>query len=212
MTMRAKRKKSWHLAEAAVLLLLSAACAKDPIALSTQYTPPRAWPAKPYRHAKGGGDCHIHLGDVRDVRADAQAMGSLGLRQVHAADSAAWIRSGLESLNRDYRITVVDKLAAGDPGIDLNVELVKSYIETITTVKSASVVLRVRYRRQGVALDEQYYRGVETGTNWANGIDETQSAFDSALAEILLAIDRDVITRCKAPLPAATAPAETPVK
>ena len=124
-------------------------------------------------------------------------MGEIGGRPIHQADEVAWLRSGLKSLDRDPRIQFVDATADGKPDLDLSVELLKAYLINITSDKSANVVLRIRYARQSAAPSEQVYRGTDTGANWISGQDETQGAFDYALAQILDGVDRDIVARCR---------------
>lgn len=142
------------------------------------------------------GPCTIRLAEVRDVRSDPSAMGSVGTRVVRAADAAAWVRSGLQSLNRDSRIRAVDDSGADGLSLTLSVDLVQAYTMTITTEKSTNVVLRVRYDRRGSPIGEQTYRGTDTSLNWTNGDAEIQSSFNAALAQLLLAVDRDILARC----------------
>jgi hypothetical protein len=58
------------------------------------------------------------------------------------------------------------------------------------------VVVRVRYSGANGASGEQVYRGTENGLNWSSAEGETQSSFDAALAQLLEAVDRDLVVRC----------------
>lgn len=181
----------------AVLLtgLLFACTPPPPVELSTQFTPPHhaGWAASA-NWPGGHPTCRIRLVAVRDQRLDPQAMGDIGGRLVHASDARGWVQSGLLTLTLDPRIEFVDDTARSN--LVLDVDLVNAYMLSITMDRSVSVVLRVRYSRQNKLQDEQVYRGVDTGTNWNSGREETQDAFDSALAQVIEDIDRDVGTRC----------------
>jgi hypothetical protein len=175
----------------ALVLPLAACATSDPINLSTQFTPPSArWsPMADNSSTAETGVCRIHLTSVSDVRSDTQAMGTMGLRAVRISDSAGWIRSGIQSLSRDPRLQFVDD----QPAFSFNIELVKAYAQSRGTERTSTVVLRADYS----ADDKQVYRGADTSLNWNNTDSETQSGLDSALAQVLEALDRDIVARCK---------------
>ena len=59
------------------------------------------------------------------------------------------------------------------------------------------MVVRVHYSRQGTsAVDDEVYRGRDTGVNWSSGNDETQSALNQALSHALDEIDTSIVQRC----------------
>jgi hypothetical protein len=180
---------------AAALLLALAACSKEPINLSNGFTPPESSLA--YSNQKGGGAeniCRVYIGDIADKRTDKDTMGLIGLRVVHGADPVAWLRSGLATLKRDRRIVLADSTSNSD--LDLDVDILKAYVINITSDKSANVVVRVHYSRNGAAAGDRVIRGIETGWNWADGGDETQSAFDDALDDLLKTLDQDIAAHC----------------
>ncbi len=192
----------------ASLLSLAACVEPTPIVLSTRFTPPRGVPWLPADTARAGGpaaaSCRIHLAEIRDLRSDPQSMGMLQNRPVRATDSISWVRSGFDALSRDSRMRLVDGVA-DDSDLVLRVELINAYVMNVTTeTRAVSVVLRVRYERGGAMLDEQVYRGRHDALTWGTGESETQSSFDTALAQLLATVDRDVVARC----PALTAGAE----
>jgi len=181
-------KVRWRRAGAAFAALSLVSCT-GPVTLSPDFSPraPNASAAQPAEHA-----CRVRLAEFHDELTDPGTMGSIGFRPIRA-DTAAWVRSGLGTLARDPRIQFVD---GGQADLDLNVSLLKAYMISITTEKSANVVLRIRYTRPDASSDEQVYRGVDTGLDWAGTTDETQGALDDALAEALASIQRDVLARC----------------
>lgn len=175
----------------AAVLSLAACATSDPINLAAQFTPPgpRWSPAASASSKPETGVCRIHLASVADVRSDTQSMGTMGLRAVRISDSTAWVRSGVASLARDPRLQFVDDPSA----FPLAIELVKAYAESKGTERTSSVVLRASYS----ADDKQIYRGADASVNWNNTDSETQSGLDSALAQALEALDRDIVARCK---------------
>lgn len=121
-------------------------------------------------------------------------MGVTAGRLVRSADAVAWVRSGFESLSRDRRLQFV---GTAPEDIALNVDVLKAYAMSVTgETRAATVVVRVRYGGVTVASGEQVYRGTENGLNWSSGEGETQSSFDAALAQLLEAVDRDIVARC----------------
>jgi len=203
-----KRQTICTAAALASLLSLAACADQTPIVLSARFTPPRgaSWlPADNVRAGgRGAGSCRIHLAEIRDLRSDPQSMGMLQNRPVRATDTIAWVRTGFDALSRDSRIHLVDGVA-DDNDLVLRVELINAYVMGVTTeTRAVSVVLRVRYERGGSMLDDQVYRGRHDALTWGTGESETQSSFDTALAQLLGTVDRDVMARC----PALTAGAE----
>lgn len=178
--------------------LLLAACSREPVSLSPQFEPP-----VPYRDklaaqaADAGPACRVFIGEVKDMRPDPRAMGSIAIRPVQAVDSAGWVRSALASLARDKRIRIAG--TAADSNLVLNAEILKAYVMAITTQKAANVVVRVRYSRHGAADGEEIYRGALNDVDWIAGDDETQGALNDALSQVIDAVASDAVARCKQP-------------
>ena len=176
----------------AAVLALGGCADRPPVSLSSQFTPPTQTARTERR--PDAEVCRVYLGDILDTREDPGAMGEIGGRQVQATDPVSWIRSGVFSLERDPGIVFTDSASGADLG--LRVELVKAYTMSITSEKSTNVVLRVQYRSSGDQPTVRVYRGADTSMNWAGGEDETQSAFNAALAQLLDVLHSDLVTRC----------------
>jgi len=164
------------------------------MALSSQYSPPshQSWTAG---GEKASHPCRVRVAEIRDLRTDPQAMGMMDGRLIRSADTTAWVHSGFLSLGRDPRLQMVEGDGQHDLAID--VDIVKAYAMSVTgETRSANVVLRVRYSRNGAPAGEQVYRGTENGVNWSNGEVETQSSFDDALENLLKTVDSDLVARC----------------
>jgi hypothetical protein len=164
-------------------------------ALGCAGRPPIAMPSEYARQATQDdltgerGTCRVHVGAVKDSRPDAGSMGEIGGRAVHAGDEAAWLRSGIASLGGDKHLVFVD----GPADVTFDAELLKAYIMTLARdAKAATVVVRVGFG----GTDAQLYRGSDAGTDWIGGEDETRSAFDASLAEILKSLRADIVARC----------------
>jgi hypothetical protein len=134
--------------------------------------------------------------DVRDVRPNPNDLGMMGGRPVHASDSAAWVQSALGSLKQDSRLRFVETDV--EAPLTLHVELVKAYIQTITTQKNSNVVLRVVFSRNGKEIGTQIARGRDGGANWANGEEEAQGSLNRALAAAVAELDYDIGAQCGA--------------
>jgi hypothetical protein len=186
-----KPGKGWPERFAATLFctLALSSCAKDPVVLSSEFRPSFGSVAGEAPH---GAPCRVRLAEITDERVDAQSMGDIGGRPIRA-DTLAWVRSGLASLDGGGQITIVQ---AEPADLALKVELLKAYVISITTVKSANVVLRVRYAHGSSGLDDRIYRGSEVGPNWMSTTGETEAALNGALSQVLDTIREDTLTRC----------------
>jgi hypothetical protein len=186
---------------AAVAALLAGCNDRPPVALSTQYDPGNAPLRQQHPALKSTGvtgpACAVQLGEIRDLRLDPQSMGAIGYRPIRSADPVSWVRSGLVSITNDRRIAFVG--ADPNASFEIGADLMKAYILSQATQKSANVVLRIHYSRNGATWDERIYRGVDVGANWVGGEDESQSALDRALSSALEQIRQDLLTRCAAP-------------
>jgi hypothetical protein len=187
---------------ALLLALPLAACVDStPIMLAPEFTPPRDAPWISQSNAssgqRAGASCRVQLTDIRDLRSDPQSLGSIGSRPVRSPDTVAWVRSGFKTLNRDSRIRLVDEAAADEPDVVLSVELLNAYARSVTSeTGAANLVVRVRYGRRGVMLDEKVYRGADDRLNWVGAESEAQAAFNAALVQLLGTIDKEILARC----------------
>lgn len=141
------------------------------------------------------GICRVRIASVRDTRGDPGSVGNLAGLAVHFTDTAGWVGSALDSLGRDPAIRIVTD--GSEPDLVLDVEIVKTYVATITTEKTARVVLRVHASGQGVTARDAYYSGSDTSPNWIGSRAETEGALNDALTNAVRQIDRDVVTWCR---------------
>lgn len=139
--------------------------------------------------------CGIYLEKVDDLRSDKQDMGNIAGNPVSAADMIGWVKSSVSQLRRDgYRID--DQRASGDD-LTIDVELLKAYMLSITTSKSAVLVVRVIYKRaDATVLTSRVYRGTDTSMDWAGTEGETNSAFQRAAAQVLSIVQPDMHDYC----------------
>ena len=182
------------LAAGAACLAL-AACADQPVQLSQTYSPQDSLGQAGRARAASRAPCRVRLVDVKDLRDDPQAAGTFSDRFVHAEDAPAWLRSGLLSISRDPRLAISDQTDTAD--LAVSVDLLKLYMETINQAKAANVVVRVHFGPSAPG-DEKVYRGAFTSLNWTGVSGEARGALDTALAQVLEAVDQDLANRCAA--------------
>ena len=147
--------------------------------------------------------CRLHIAAITDKRPDS-SMGYMGRGVVMSSDAAGWVRSGLVTLQGDARWLLADQ--PQDADLILEVEILKSYIFPVTSSKSASLVLRIRYSHAGGPLGEAIYRGHRESLNWAGTKEETAGLLNRALATTVEMTKADLVKGCaaaKAPKPAA---------
>ncbi len=199
---RVRRRLSLRAVTAAAVLLPLAACVSTaPLQISDQFEPP-AKPAWATSAATPGtaAICHVKIAGVQDLRPDPQSLGTVANQAVRTSDSISLVRSSLASLSRDPRIVLDDQATNYPSGLTLNAELIKAYVINITgETRSANVVLRVRYEREGRAPDVELYRGTDNGLTWGGGQSESQSSFNIALAQIIDGVHRDALNLCASP-------------
>lgn len=202
-------------APASVLLalatLVTTACASnEPVMLTSGFTPigRPAW-ASTLRDRPPATVCRISIGEVVDARGDTQSMGRFGGRYVRHDDTVGWVRSAVQSLERDKRLQFASALDA-DAGVVMHVSLVKAYMEGLATSKNATVVLKVRFVRGEQALGENTYRGDQTDVNWGSGDGEARDSLNIAMQEAIGVLDTDLLARCQTPPPPPAPPESTP--
>jgi hypothetical protein len=179
------------IAGAVALSLSLGGCQNPPVALSDHYTPRES--ARPAKLLPGETACRVQLGDIHDLRESAdEAVGTIGYRPLRLNDTAGWVRSGILTITRSPKINFVDANA----DLVLNIDLLKAYIRSAPTSKSANVVIRVHYAVHGLPADETLFRGLDAGMNWNSEDGEAQSALDRALSQILVNLSSDIVAHC----------------
>jgi hypothetical protein len=138
--------------------------------------------------------CRVKLTGVTDLRSDKQSLGFVGGRSIQSPDAAGWIFGGMGGLAREGRLVLVAGEEARD--LEIQVEVLKAYIYTITQVKAATVVVRVRYSHGGTEFGQQIYRGTKDALNWWGSDKEARDALDLALAESVAIIHTDTVLTC----------------
>jgi hypothetical protein len=191
------RNRMAALAAGSALLALAARADSPPVQMDSSYA--RETSSSWTRHQPAeNAPCSIWLADVRDLREDTQAAGSFSGRFVHAEDAPAWLRSGLLSLSRDPRLSVVNQRPNEGSNLVISIDLLKVYMLSINEAKSANVVIRVHYDPASGRPTDQVYRGAFTSVNWTGADGEARGALDVALSKVLDDLGPDLLKRCVA--------------
>ena len=158
---------AWVRGAAAVALgLLLSACASERVqGVAAQPLPA---PAPP----ETSGPCRFALHTLQDRRSQAD-LGLLVRTQVDGSGFVEWLEQGLRALP-EHR--------AGDTSQTLRVEVLKAHIESLATLKSAHLVVRVESTLAGGRKTQRIYRGADNSVNWNNSQAEIQEAFGAGLA------------------------------
>jgi hypothetical protein len=148
-------------------------------------------PGGPVPAAMAPGACAFSIQSVEDLR-DDKALGRVAFTRVDGDHFAAWFAEALKSVPgyQPQPATLVMK-----------VEILKAYIQSLATMKSANLVVRVHVAQHGHAPRTKLYRGVDNSTNWSSSEDEIQAAFDSAMAHLQRQMAADLATGCPRPRP-----------
>lgn len=171
-----------------------------PLDMTAAMGPPAPTPPKPGKTTPP--PCRLHISGITDKRSDP-SMGFMGRGVVQSSDTPGWIRSGLVTLQGDPRWSFADR--PEDADLVLEVEILKSYIFPVTTSKSATIVLRIRYSHAGGPLGENIYRGARDAVNWAGTKEETAGLLNRALLAAVDLVKADLSKGCtaaRAPKPA----------
>ena len=85
--------------------------------------------------------------------------------------------------------------ASGD-GLTASVTLLTLWVAGITSAKTGSMVISVRYARNGAVVKSANYRGTNSEPNWFNSSDEIQSMIDDAAEQVVRAMSVDLSSLC----------------
>ena len=130
--------------------------------------------------------CQFSVKSIKDLR-ERKDLGNLGRTLVDNAGFDHWFETGMSSIP-GYR---------SEAPVELQIEILKAYIQGLDTLKSANLVIRVQATKAGVEVMKKNYRGVDGSINWANTESEVQTAFDSALNDLKLKLGADLQGLCR---------------
>jgi len=132
--------------------------------------------------------CRFSVKAVVDSR-DQADLGSLFKTRVDGEGFAQWFADGIASIPGH---------ATTPAPVELHIEVLKAYIQSLGTAKSANLVVKVKVAGDGAIPSTKTYRGVDASINWSNSESEVQAAFDAALASLRQQMSTDLAGWCKA--------------
>lgn len=166
-----------------------------PVETTDSFTVPQLPRAPDATRLRG---CKLAIIEIADLRQDPSVVGTLGPRVVHGpSDPQAWMRHVLTSMKAygaDISFPRHGAVAGGE--LAASVSLVTAWVSSISTAKTGSVVVNVRYERDGSLVKETRYRGGQSDVNWFNSSDEIQGLIDDLLAKIVDAMSQDLVSLC----------------
>ena len=174
-----------------------AACAPKPMTVAMH----DARPSPSARHAdRAPTSCRLKITDVADLRPDPATIGTVAGRSIHGPpDSDAWIKNILSGLDdRGIAVTFPQTGETATPaGLTASAHLKTVWATSVGTARTASMVLSMEYRIDGVAVKQRSYRGAVSDVSWWGTEGEVQSMLDSCVNTILQDIDDDVGVLCR---------------
>jgi hypothetical protein len=178
---------------------LAGCVAPGPVVVSLQYAPPEPLesPSLEGSRTRSGPACSAYLADVRDLREDPQSLGAVAEKSVQGKDAAKWVYGAIRSLETNPTLRFTDAPASQPGGLTLQVDLLKAYIMSVNTARTAVVVIKVHYSRDGSPLGDAVHRGSDTGMLWSGNAGESANALNMALSHVLTTLRPDILAHCQ---------------
>jgi hypothetical protein len=133
------------------------------------------------------GTCRFSVKSVSDLREES-GLGNLGRTRVGDEGFRSWFENGIAAIP-GYQADTAPRT--------LRIEVIKAYVQGLSTMKSANLVVRVYAIDKNMALPPRVYRGVDNSGNFANTESEIQAALDRAMYNLRLQIGADIDKLCK---------------
>jgi hypothetical protein len=124
----------------------------------------------------------VHVVPSQDVRISREDLGVVGGRPFSGKDLPAWIDRAILKLGTEkFRIST-GETQPPDAALMIRPRLIKAYVDSITTSKTAVIVIEAEIvRPDGTALT-RHFRGQDAGANWGSGEGEVIESLRRALA------------------------------
>jgi len=175
------------------LALAAAACA--PMTANTEYTPPHVARSNVAARAS----CTLRVVEIIDDRMDPSVLGNVGGRTVKGPpDAQAWLHSVIGGLRNSGIAVEFGDAENASSDLSARAELKTAWVSSAATAKIASVVLNLRYFRNGSLIKSADYRGSISTPNWSSGQYEIQSMIDRAFDQALSQAVADTLAACSA--------------
>ena len=176
----AQRCSSWILA-ASCLMAIFSGCNNTPQTSQLDLTVPVS--ADDPSTAPSKSSLRVAWLAIEDQRLDATSLGHIGNDAYVAKSILPWVNQQLCAI-RGTSFAEAEDPAKAD--LVIKPTLLKLYIQNINIAKSAVVVLRLEFLRQGKPSGQFTCRGQYTGMNWWNSDEEMAGAIQEAFADCLL--------------------------
>lgn len=158
--------------------------------------------SKPSHQGTTGSRCNVIVSSIVDKRHGKEGFGALSYVDTYAASVPLWVRDGLAALKEArYNVFFED---SGSPAprqgqfLVIDVEILKAYLHTVLSAKSATIVLSVNYQPAGQPGQVKVYRSQKTSVNWTGGASEVEDAMNMAMTAMLANIVDDIERQCAA--------------
>ena len=122
-----------------------------------------------------------------DDRRDQASLGTVGFTKVEGDDFSRWFADGIAAMPGYSREAAP---------IELRIEVLKAYIHSLGTLKSANIVVKVTVADGGAPPTTKMFRGVDGSTNWSSSESEIQVAFDRALVHLRQQMSAELAGLC----------------
>ncbi|MGY4827479.1 hypothetical protein ACVNIS_02755 [Sphaerotilaceae bacterium SBD11-9] len=134
------------------------------------------------------GACPFSITSIVDLR-EEKGLGLVHLTRVDGDSFSTWFADGLRAIPGHAQ--------QGAPAT-MQVEVLRAYIHSLSTMKSANLVLRVHLATSGASTSlTKVYRGVDRSLNWSSSESEIQAAFDGAMAHLQQQLAEDLALTCR---------------
>jgi hypothetical protein len=130
--------------------------------------------------------CPFSVKSIDDER-EHSGLGMVVFTRVEGEGFVQWFSHG---------ITTLPGYSASPKDVELRVTLLKAHMISLSTYKSANIIVKVDTTAQGRALSSKVYRGADGSINWASSESEVQAAFDSAMVDLKRQIAVDLSKQC----------------
>lgn len=133
-----------------------------------------------------GPACAFTIRSIDDQR-EEKKLGFLFRTKVDSDDFTGWFANGMAAIPGH---------APNGAATVVQIDVLKAYIQSIGTMKSANLVVRITASDAAGVQRRTNFRGVNNSMNWNNGEGEVQNAFNSALADLQRQIAADLKQHC----------------
>jgi hypothetical protein len=172
------------------VVVVAVGCARAPLQLRGE---PRPGPARAVPEAT----CQVDLLEARDARAYPETLGTIAGRVVRSpADPTRWLEGVLAGLAAQG--IAVARVPAPRPAsaLALTAELRDAWVGSLSTAKTATAIVTVRFLVAGAEPVDKTYRGRDTSGNWASGDGEIEAMMERVFRDILGQLGADLAPFC----------------